>query len=118
MDAPPLLPSRRIPYIAPLLAAAMLVGCGGEDLANGGPGAATGPRAELADERALAALSDWRATPVLGEGRTRQTGSEDRETGEPAPVPLLDNGNRDMNNFGCGSFGTPRSCGNCAVLVL
>jgi hypothetical protein len=20
--------------------------------------------------------------------------------------------------FGCGSFGTPRSCGNCAVLVL
>ena len=103
MARSPLLPSRGAHRVAPLLAAAVLVGCGGEDLLFGGPGPPAGPRAELADERALAALSAFRAMPVLGEGRTRETGSQDRGTGAPVPVPLLGNSNRDMNNFVCAS---------------
>ncbi len=78
----------------------MLPGCGGEDPAP--PPVDDGPRAELADERALADLTDWRRLPTFGEGRYLQTGSQDRER-EPPPVALLKNGNRDMNNFVCAS---------------
>jgi hypothetical protein len=58
---------------------------------------------ELADEQALAVMSDWRTLPVLGTGRYRQQSSDDRETGAPVPVALWRNGNRDMNNFVCAS---------------
>jgi len=94
--------SRRVASLSlSLIAAACgLSGCGGEDPPAAPP--PDGPRVELADERALAELTDWRRLPTFGEGRYLQTGSQDRER-EPPIVPLLKNGNRDMNNFVCAS---------------
>ncbi|MDI3291495.1 DUF2961 domain-containing protein [Polyangium sp. 15x6] len=60
-----------------------------------------GTREELADEAALAALADFRALPVFGEGRYVQTGSQDRLSGAPAPSDFVERGNRDMNHFVC-----------------
>ncbi len=58
---------------------------------------------ELADEAALVTLSDWAGLPVLRTGAYRQQSSEDRHTGERAPLALWRRGNRDMNNFVCAS---------------
>ncbi len=58
---------------------------------------------ETADEAALAVLSDWRALPVFGTRQYVQFASQDRDTGDPPPLPILANGNRDMNNFVCRS---------------
>jgi len=56
---------------------------------------------ELADEEALSRMADWSGLPMLGTGRYRQQSSEDRQTGEQAPIALWRRGNRDMNNFIC-----------------
>ena len=58
---------------------------------------------ELSNERALGRLADWQALPVLDSGRYRLQSSEDRHTGEEAPIDLWRRGNRDMNNFVCAS---------------
>jgi hypothetical protein len=59
------------------------------------------PSDEVADERALARLSDWRRLPVLGDtARYTQQTSHDRGTSD-ASFPLSDHGNRDFNNFVC-----------------
>ncbi|MBW2455055.1 MAG: DUF2961 domain-containing protein [Deltaproteobacteria bacterium] len=58
---------------------------------------------ELADEAALDTLSDWAGLPVLRTGTYRQQSSEDRDTGERAPIALWRRGNRDMNHFVCAS---------------
>ena len=55
---------------------------------------------ELADEEALARFG-LAGLPILGEALYRQQSSEDRETGDPVPLDLLENGNRDLNNFVC-----------------
>jgi hypothetical protein len=61
------------------------------------------PLDEVADERALARLSDWRRLPVLGEtARYTQQSSHDRGTTDTS-FPLSDHGNRDFNNFVCAS---------------
>jgi hypothetical protein len=56
---------------------------------------------ELADQRALGRMAAWNQLPTLGTGRYRQQSSEDRNTGELAPLALWQRGNRDMNNFIC-----------------
>jgi hypothetical protein len=58
--------------------------------------------AETADELALERLGDWNALPVFRPERYRQYSSYDRETTETT-LPLLANGNRDMNHFVCRS---------------
>jgi len=59
-------------------------------------------REELADEAALAELSDPMRTPLLGDGSYRQQSSYDRESAPP-PVDFVARGNRDMNHFVCKS---------------
>jgi hypothetical protein len=78
-----------------------LAGCKCSELLGSEP--ATVVPSEVADEAALAGMSDWAALPVLRNGRYRQQSSEDRETGDPVPIPLWGNRNRDMNNFVCAS---------------
>ncbi|MRG97075.1 DUF2961 domain-containing protein [Polyangium spumosum] len=94
---------RSIHHVQPLsvvLAVAALAGCGDDPrpVVTLPP---PGTREELADEAALAALADFRALPVFGEGRYLQTGSQDRLSGAPAPVDFVARGNRDMNHFVC-----------------
>jgi hypothetical protein len=61
------------------------------------------PMDEVADERALARLSDWRRLPVLGDSaRYTQQSSYDRGSTDSS-FPLSDHGNRDFNNFVCAS---------------
>lgn len=85
------------------------LGCDGpEHLDAGAPdaGAPDAGRAafvaeETADEAALALLADLDGLPVLGTDRVIQLSSEDRGDGGPVDLPLLENGNRDMNHFVC-----------------
>jgi hypothetical protein len=58
---------------------------------------------ETADDRALAALADWRALPTFGDSVYGQLASDDRGIGDFPNLPLLANGNRDANNFVCAS---------------
>ncbi|MFI5307853.1 MAG: DUF2961 domain-containing protein [Polyangiales bacterium] len=67
------------------------------------PPPSTPPLDEIADERALSRMSNWRALPVLDQGhRYVQQSSHDRGTTD-STFPLSDHGNRDFNNFICAS---------------
>ena len=92
---------RRAALVA-MLCCGIVPGCRCGRWGGGGTPQSVVP-AELADEPALAVLSDWDGLPVLGSGRYRQQSSEDRLTGAPVALPLWRNGNRDMNNFVCAS---------------
>lgn len=86
-----------------LLASLLLAGCGSPDRpATVGPTDAIVPD-ETADALALARLTSWSDLPVFTPDRYRQYSSYDRETRPPTSSPLLQNGNRDMNNFVCRS---------------
>lgn len=58
---------------------------------------------ETADALSLERLSQWSSLPVFTTDRYRQYSSFDREVAPPTTLPLLANGNRDMNHFVCRS---------------
>jgi hypothetical protein len=60
---------------------------------------------ETADDEALARLADLPSLPVFGADLYRMQTSYDRDDGAPAPLPILENGNRDLDNFVCRSAG-------------
>jgi len=60
---------------------------------------------ETADDESLARLGDWSALPVRAESAYAQRSSYDRGDGAAAPLPILESGNRDLNNFVCRSAG-------------
>ena len=64
------------------------------DRVAGDSGMAVRVPEEVADEEALSHLTDWRALPLFRSGRTQRASSTDRETGDPAPLPIVANGNR------------------------
>lgn len=75
---------------------------GGPDAApDAGPPPTVLPE-ELADEAALATLSRFATLPTLRSERREQASSTDRGVGEPE-IALLQNGNRDLNDFVCAS---------------
>jgi len=75
---------------------------GGADASRDAGAPATILPAELADERALDRLAGWQTLPALGPASRERASSTDRGRGEPE-IALLQNGNRDMNNFVCAS---------------
>lgn len=93
---------------------ALVIACGDDDggrPTDAGTDSAPPPRdagaepeivpPELADEDALARLAAWERLPVLGPGRYVQASSRELPGGEPVETRLLQNGNRDLNNFVC-----------------
>lgn len=58
---------------------------------------------ELADAELLALWGDWSAIPRLDDRRLTESSTADRGDDAPLPLPLLDNGNKDLNNFVCRS---------------
>ncbi|MBI2893827.1 MAG: DUF2961 domain-containing protein [Deltaproteobacteria bacterium] len=58
---------------------------------------------ELADPETLELWGDWFQVPRLDDRRMQESSTIDRGDGEPPPLPLLGNGNKDLNNFVCKS---------------
>jgi hypothetical protein len=56
--------------------------------------------AELSDPGGLNAFLRWDDLPVFGDGQHVRNSSSDRGTGN-VPLPILENDNRDTNNFVC-----------------
>ena len=69
------------------------------------PAAPAGAPEELADARALCELADWASLPVLESPRKVRAQQTSAERGAASfdEIALLSRGNRDMNNFVCGS---------------
>jgi hypothetical protein len=78
----------------------LLVGCSADRARSGEPDGASQPSDGVSptpSDAGWAALMDWDALPVLGQSRSAQSSSRERDGA--ATTPGLEPGNKDFNNF-------------------